>query len=114
MIVVVNKYKHESTEDDVYIGRGSLFGNPYSHLPSKKEDVVMCKDREESIDRFEEYFNNVIDSPGCKHTKLKRELRRLVMIAKLGGDINLSCFCKPKSCHGDIIKEWIEEEIEKY
>jgi len=27
------------------------------------------------------------------------------------GDVNLVCFCKPKACHGDIIKKLIEEKL---
>ena len=31
----------------------------------------------------------------------------------LSGDVNLVCFCKPKSCHGDIIKMIIENKIDE-
>jgi hypothetical protein len=32
MITVVNKYKHTPTENDVYIGRGSALGNPFTSI----------------------------------------------------------------------------------
>jgi len=35
MITVVNKYKHVPTRDDVYIGRGSILGNPYSSIKDR-------------------------------------------------------------------------------
>ena len=33
------------------------------------------------------------------------------IVLKLGEDINLVCFCKPKACHGDVIKEYILNNI---
>lgn len=43
MCTVVNKYKEEYA---VYIGRGSIWGNPYTHIPSgtKAEHVVSSRD----------------------------------------------------------------------
>jgi tryptophan synthase alpha subunit len=35
------------------------------------------------------------------------ELQRIKNLAEKQ-DVNLVCFCAPKSCHGDIIKEIIE------
>ncbi len=108
---VVNKYKHEPTSDDVYIGRGSLFGSPYSHLPSEKENVTLCDTREEAIDAYKKYFHDIIDSCGCKHKQFKGQLREMIVKLKLGGEINLICFCKPKACHGDVIKDYILTQL---
>lgn len=38
---------------DVYIGRGSEFGNPYTHLPlSKTKANIKVKSRQEAIDIY--------------------------------------------------------------
>ena len=108
---IVNKYRHEPTSDDVYIGRGSLFGSPYSHLPSEKENVTLCDTREEAIDAYKKYFHDIIDSCGCKHKQFKGQLREMIVKLKLGGEINLICFCKPKACHGDVIKDYILTQL---
>ena len=77
---VVNKYKEKYTH---YIGRGSIFGNPF----------VMGKDgnREEVINLYRHYLRT--------HPKVLRAVDNLPKDAILG------CFCKPLACHGDVIVE---------
>lgn len=90
------KYKEDY---DVYIGRGSEWGNPYTHIKSgntKAEYVV--ETREDSIECFRGYIlNKIIQDPSC-----------IERLRRLKGK-RLGCFCKPKSCHGDILKEIIDE-----
>jgi len=79
--VVVNK-RVESF--DVYIGRGSKWGNPF----------VMGKDgnREEVVAKYRVYLAG------------NKEL--LGSLYELGGK-RLGCFCAPRSCHGDIlVRAW--------
>ena len=109
MINVVNKYKHEPSNNDVYIGRGSPLGNPFTG--SKKVEntkaTFQCSSREEAIENYEKYLRLAIyenDSYICN------EMNRIWRMAKTG-DVNLVCFCKPKACHGDIIKKLIEEKL---
>ena len=40
---------------DVYIGRGSKWGNPYSHLESSKAQYK-TKTRAEAINRYEDWI----------------------------------------------------------
>ena len=90
---VVNRRKEKYTH---YIGRGSIFGNPF----------VIGKDgnRQQVIEKYEKYLvNNTIV---------------LDAIYKLPKDAILGCFCvetsinfirKNKRCHGEIIlKIWKE------
>ena len=105
MIKVVNKYKHTPTEHDVYIGRGSPFGSPFSHLKST-HDIYKVDTREEAIDAFKTY----LERETSEDTHLKRKLDGLRERTKTE-DINLVCFCKPKACHGDVIKEYLEDGI---
>ena len=108
MITVVNKHKHISTDNDVYIGRGSALGNPYTSIKGKKTKAkVVCNSREESIKSFDIYIRQKISE---KDKKICDELNRIYKMVK-EGDVNLVCFCKPKSCHGDIIKKIIEEKL---
>lgn len=75
---------------DVYIGRPSPFGNPFSHLPATKTVAkYRCKTREESIQRYEEWL------------RAQPELMAKVR-SELKGKI-LGCWCAPKACHGDIL-----------
>ena len=112
-IHVVNKYKTEPTSCDVYIGRGSVFGNPYSHLKSAFDDIIKVETREEAIENFREYFQDAMIGCGCKHGKLQQKVRELIVRLRLGEHINLVCYCAPKPCHGQIIMDYILKEANK-
>lgn len=83
---VVNKYKEPY---DVYIGRGSLWGNPYT---------VQAYGRELCIAMYEQYIRQ----------RLHQEPDLYLQLLELKGK-TLGCFCKPKACHGDILIKLIEE-----
>ena len=93
---VVNKYKHTPTSKDIYIGRGSIFGNPYSHLPSSKAEFKVAT-REESVEAYKTYFKD----------KLETDLKFKELVHSIPKDAILVCFCKPKDCHGDIIADYL-------
>jgi hypothetical protein len=72
---------------DVYIGRGSKWGNPFS--------IGKDGTREEVIEKYLEWI--------LEHPKLLRSL------SDLEGK-RIGCWCKPKDCHGDVLVALIEEE----
>jgi len=84
---VVNK-KH-ATGFEVYIGRPSVFGNPF----------VIGKDgtREEVIHKYRQLL----------HHKLKTDAKFKAQVDALKGK-TLGCFCAPAPCHGDAIVEYLE------
>ena len=77
-------------EFDVYIGRGSVWGNPYSHREGTLAEHIVGS-RSEAIQKYEEYLLSNEDL-----------MRRL---PELKGKV-LGCWCKPKSCHGDILLKY--------
>jgi hypothetical protein len=87
MIKVVHCKKEKY---DVYIGRPSKWGNPFSIGIDGTRDEVMSK--------CEAYLM----SPNQRH--LIDSLPELI-------DKTLGCWCKPKACHGDILKRMVEDEI---
>ncbi len=81
---------------DVYIGRGSFWGNPFSHM-SKSAAEVKVDTREEAIACFEAWF---LQQPEMVE-RAKRELKGKV----------LGCYCKPwHACHGDVLARIVNEE----
>ncbi len=72
---------------DVYIGRPTIFGNPFKG-----------KDRDSVCDKYEEYF----------HERIKNDPFFKEKVLRLVGKV-LGCYCKPKRCHGDIIVTYLEE-----
>lgn len=107
-IEVVNKHKHKPTPNDFYIGRGSPLGNPFTHMDlDSTKAQYKCETRDEAISRHRDYLIEKLES---KDKAICMEIDRIVEAAK-NGNVNLVCFCKPKSCHGDTIKEIIEHKI---
>lgn len=90
---VVNRYKEPF---DVYIGRGSKWGNPYSHLDNTKAEHRVAT-VEEAIEGYRRHLLRQIAT-------LQITTQELL---ELEGK-TLGCFCKPKPCHGDVIVEMIE------
>jgi len=84
---VVNK---RFQEYDVYIGRGSKWGNPYTHIKGKTKAQFLVESREKAV---EEYKDWILEQP-----KLMADLQELK-------GKTLGCWCKPKACHGDILSE---------
>jgi len=82
-----------------YIGRGSLFGNPFTHLPlNRTKAQFQVKTEEESIVRFESWLRE----------RLAEDLNLRQKLLELDGH-ELVCYCKPARCHGDVLIKLIEE-----
>ena len=90
MLKVVNCKREEY---DVYIGRPSKWGNPFSHKDGTRA-MFKVDTREEAIEKYREYILSRPDLLECLH-ELKGK--------------TLGCWCKPKACHGDILAELVEE-----
>lgn len=103
MITVVNKHWHKPTNNDIFIGRGSPLGNPYSHLRSSKENIINVATREEAIKKYADWLDDQYNTSASVKTVIdglvQRELR--------GESTNLVCYCAPSPCHGEIIKQKI-------
>ncbi len=74
---------------DLYIGRGSIWGNPYV--------IGRDGDRSQVIAKFEKYLRS--------DTSLMDQLHLI------DGKI-LGCFCKPYDCHGDVLVRVRTEQLD--
>lgn len=85
---VVNKYKVCMTDPDiVYIGRGSVWGNPYPMTDHKSHS-----ERVYVIEAYRQHLWNQI-----RMRKVTKE-----MLIALDGK-RLACYCAPQACHGDVL-----------
>ena len=91
MTCVVNKRGHVATVNDVYIGRPSIWGNPFKIGPDGT--------REEVIAKYETYITKKL---------MKRDKIYWDALVALEGK-TLVCWCKPQACHGDVLVKLIEE-----
>lgn len=99
MITVGRVNKNKKDFINIYIGRGSPLGNPFK-MNSEKERPEVCA-------KYESYFYNEINKDG----RLRIEIKKIFRLAKDGNNINLQCYCSPKQCHGDTIKQFIEKAL---
>ena len=99
MIRVVNIKHHVPTDSDVYCGRGSALGNPFP--------ITFSATREEVIERYRTYLSTKLRE-GDK--EIRAEMNRIWRAAK-AGDVNLVCYCAPRACHADFIKQLVEEKL---
>jgi hypothetical protein len=76
---------------DVYIGRGSIFGNPFK--------IGVDGNRDDVIEKYRVYFYKKIE----KDKIFRKEVRKLK-------NKNLGCFCKPLRCHSDVIIDFLLKE----
>jgi hypothetical protein len=105
MITVVNKHKHKGTQFDFYIGRGSPLGNPWTHLSSRMTLAkYQATSRDDAIAKYTIWLTLELREP---HSAAAREFNRILKIAQ-SHDVWLVCYCKPRPCHGDIIKKLME------
>lgn len=80
-VVHISKFQY-----DVYIGRPSIWGNPF--------EIGKDGTRSEVIEKYKEYILG------------NQEL--LDLLPSLSDKI-LGCFCSPKRCHGDIIADLVNK-----
>lgn len=99
-ITVVNHH-HCHFGDSEYIGRGSPLGNPYSHKDGTKA-LYRVETREDAIEAYRAYLEEAILQG---NQRIIQELDRLAYIAMEEGSLTLRCYCAPKPCHGDVIRE---------
>lgn len=96
MITVQNKRQGGK---GIYIGRGnkhnagSVLGNPFK---MKHEG-----DRDRVVEAYRVWLENHMN----KEDEVKQEIHRIAAKVKAGRSVNLVCWCAPKRCHGDVIKE---------
>ena len=85
MVNVIHIKNKLGATNEVYIGRGSKWGNPYK--------IGVDGNRQEVIAKYRVYL--------AKHPTLSNHFNELV-------GKTLVCYCKPKACHGDVLVEYVE------
>lgn len=89
---ILNKHKDGMPADAVYIGRGSKWGNPFTHIQGIP-NTVLCKDRDEACDKHRLHL----------WQQIKQGDITLAELAALHGK-DLVCFCAPLRCHGNTLQ----------
>jgi hypothetical protein len=83
---------------DVYIGRPSIWGNPFTHdKKNVRRGMILVESREKAIELYEIYVRD------------KVERKELLDLKEIAGK-TLGCWCAPKSCHGDVLVKLCREQ----
>jgi hypothetical protein len=112
MIRVIAQAQRDDYKDHqcVYVGRGSYLGNPYTHIVNRRTKAThVVKSRQEAIDKYKLYLDEKIAD---KDARICDELNQIYLKAK-NGNVALVCYCSPKTCHADYIKQIIENKLSK-
>lgn len=91
---------HCNKEDyDIYIGRPSKWGNPFTHKQDGKTLAkYIVKSRKEAIKAYKKWITT------GEGRYLLNDLPELK-------DKTLGCWCKPLPCHGDVLVELVQKYI---
>jgi hypothetical protein len=85
-----NRVVHNKREAfDVYIGRPSKWGNPFSHKDGTLAEFRVGS-RDEAVDAYRDWIATQPDL--------------LADLPELRGKV-LGCWCAPQRCHGDVLVE---------
>jgi hypothetical protein len=100
---VKNKRTHkpEVGKVDIYCGRGSVLGNPYTHKEGTTAKYIV-ESRDEAVEAYRAYFVEQVRF----NAEFVNELRRIYRIARKQ-EVNLVCYCAPLNCHCNVIRAFL-------
>jgi hypothetical protein len=98
-IIIQNKNNY--TKNGIYIGRPSIFGNPFI--------INKHGSRDDVIKKYENYFNNKIEND----LNFQNEIVNLFLELKNTKQLTLICWCYPQRCHGEVIKNFLLKLLEE-
>lgn len=99
-IIIVNIYQNKA---DVYCGRGSSLGNPFKMNSESDRDIV--------CEQYQQYFYQKVVIE--RNQSMLRQLSQIKNIMDAKGTVKIGCFCAPKRCHCQTIKDHLLERVKQ-
>ena len=85
---------------DVRVDRQSILGNPFFMKDETYRDNVCNK--------YQMYFDKqIIDTDTTFAKEFQNELQKIINIYKEHKKLRLFCWCNPKRCHAETIRDYI-------
>jgi Domain of unknown function (DUF4326) len=81
-----------------YVGRPSALGNPFKLEQESQRNSV--------IQQYELWLQERINA---RDSRVCHEFNRLYRIARDQGVLELTCWCAPKRCHADVVRNILLE-----
>lgn len=104
MISIKNLRKeHPAAPYDIIVDRRHILGNPYlMQNQTDEERIRVCK-------KYHDYIIALYN----RNPIIRKAFHELLTIYKKHGQLNLYCWCAPKRCHAQTIKQIIEYLLNK-
>ena len=103
-VTVLNKHHYKDKPlppDALFIGRPSLYGNPFSHM-EKTQAKFRVETRDAAVRAYAHWLAKDEEA-----APIRESIRALARRVAAGEDLYLVCYCCPLACHGDILKHHI-------
>lgn len=84
---------------DIIVDRTTSLGNPFYMYNEYQRDEV--------CDKYEGWFKDVINNKEKDYPLQRREIDFLYNTLKQHKQLNLFCWCTPKRCHAETIKNYL-------
>ncbi len=82
------------------VDRASPVGNPF-YMHNESERDLVC-------DSYEQYFYKQLHSE-----QFMNYLQKILSAARTYGKVYLYCWCAPKRCHAETIRNWLYTQLNK-
>jgi hypothetical protein len=93
---VYNKHHKDAPDDAIYVGRPTVWGNPFSHLPGGIARFRVGT-RKRAIECYAEW--------------IKTQPKLLAQLPELRGK-DLVCWCYPQPCHAEVLLNLANKELQ--
>lgn len=107
-IIVTHRRKrlgHVPGYTEIYIGRPSVYGNPYTHHElANTAAMFKVATRGEAIEKYLDFLDKA-----DKTSPLMVGIADLTNRYRDGENFEFICWCAPERCHGDVIKHLIQQ-----
>lgn len=104
MIEICNLRKQKPKEPyDIKVDRQSILGNPF-YMKSESERDDVCNKYQMY---FEKQFKDCVENNIEFSNQFINELQKLVEIYKKHQKLRLFCWCSPKRCHAETIRDYV-------
>jgi hypothetical protein len=104
-IVNLRDYKLNPGEKLIRVDRSTPLGNPYFMHDESERDMV--------CDKYQELFDEIMSIDQSWYYADFRNCVHQIILASAKHDIALGCWCYPKRCHAETIKNYVERVMEE-
>ncbi len=102
----INTENHEKDENNYFIHRPYILGNPYTHIKDRQTLArFVVKSREEAIEKYSHYFDVMYGG----NKEFKKVVDEIYDKYVKGEEIYLGCVCAPLPCHGEVIMRKMQQ-----